>query len=532
MRKLRKGMALLLALVLCVGTLGACGGQDEKEDKAGTENQMSNEGNSKGVGEQKDEEPYEIIIDYACSGMEEADLEEVEAAINEITLPAINCTIKFFPITTADHVTKLSLLVSTGEKIDLINTGARVSPSGLYSDGVLADISDLLYEYAPKLVEKNGSLLQIGMFDDGIYAVAGSFYPGEKNVILYNKDMAEEYGIEIPERVETYDDFIAFLESAQAKLPDNIYAMTLGDGGTSTAWNFGYFDSMGDTAYLMNGVLTDVEGGTELVNWYKTDEYKESLEAVREIYTKNLCIPDSLTNGIAAKECMQAGQALCFYRSINADRNEENPGGALGLNLGVIDIGPENENITIITTATASTMSFGVSVTSERPEKVVQFLELLYDTPELMNLMNYGIEGKHYVKVDSNNTEQTGIITYPEGVDGTNVGYTGSAGWWGNHKEAYAFAPYTENYYNILDNYGMEKAVVSNALGFTFDKTNVETQVAAVTSVMQTYRPSLHCGIVDVDEKLPEFIAALEEAGMSEIIDECQKQYTEWLNNK
>ena len=93
----------------------------------------------------------------------------------------------------------------------------------------------------------------------------------------------------------------------------------------------------------------------------------------------------------------------------------------------------------------------------------------------------------------------------------------------------YQRAPFTEDYYKDLDNYSIDKCVVSKAFGYTFDISNVKTQAAAVSSVIGEYGPSLSCGVVDVDEKLPEFIQALKDAGIDDVIAENQKQFDAWL---
>ena len=42
-----------------------------------------------------------------------------------------------------------------------------------------------------------------------------------------------------------------------------------------------------------------------------------------------------------------------------------------------------------------------------------------------MNLLTWGIEGEHYVKVEGSDN----VITFPEGVDGSNSPYHLNIGW-------------------------------------------------------------------------------------------------------
>ena len=68
--------------------------------------------------------------------------------------------------------------------------------------------------------------------------------------------------------------------------------------------------------------------------------------------------------------------------------------------------------------------------------------------------------------------------------------------------------------------------------GFIPDSTNVATQVAAINNVYTQYNNSLTYGDVDPEVYLPEFLKALEEAGINDVMAEYQRQVDEWLANK
>ena len=470
-----------------------------------------------------DDADYELVIELMTFGPTPADISEVEAAISEITSEKIGATVKFLPMSVADHATKVNLLAAGGEKVDLIMAGITSDPATLHSNGVLEDISGLLDEYAPNIVEDMGQLLDAATFDGGIYAIPAVKYPAEQLNLLYNKQMAEEYGIEIPESLDSYEAWDAFFEEAYSKLPEEIRVFTLGDGSGSITLNWdSRYDSLGDTSYLAYGVLQDVENGTEIVNWYETEKYRTMLEKRHEWYEKGYVVPDSMTNGYSTLDCMAAGTCFSFQNAFKVDCNEV----TLGRNCGGIELGYIPLGEPIISGSSTVMMSWGVPVTSEKPEKAVQFLSLLYEDADLANICNYGIEGKNYVKVSDH------IIDYPEGMNAMTNGWGGFINWFGDNDNVYQLAPNTEEYYEHLEDYGLEKALVSNALGYTFDTSSVKTQLAALTSVIDTMKPALECGLVDVETELPAFIEAMKGAGIEEIIAENQRQFDEWLAAK
>jgi putative aldouronate transport system substrate-binding protein len=146
----------------------------------------------------------------------------------------------------------------------------------------------------------------------------------------------------------------------------------------------------------------------------------------------------------------------------------------------------------------------------------------MYTDPVIVNLIDWGIEGKHYVKLNDK------VITYPQGVSASNTGYNMNAAWFfGNSLIAYVWEgnPPDTNEQMVEFN---RTAIFSKALGFTFDTAPVRNAVTSVANVAAEYRVALEFGMLDVDQNLPKFIAALKDAGMDDIIAEKQKQLDAW----
>jgi putative aldouronate transport system substrate-binding protein len=160
-----------------------------------------------------------------------------------------------------------------------------------------------------------------------------------------------------------------------------------------------------------------------------------------------------------------------------------------------------------------------ISRTSQHPELAMQFLELFNTDPYLNNLINYGLEGTHYVKLSEN------VIKAGPGVDKYNPG------------TQWMFGNQFINYlYNNEDPHKWAKFLAYNKaalpqkdLGFSFDPSSVKTEVAAVKSVWKEYIPSLETGTVDPDSVVPEALAKFKAAGVDAIIAEAQKQYDAWI---
>ena len=72
----------------------------------------------------------------------------------------------------------------------------------------------------------------------------------------------------------------------------------------------------------------------------------------------------------------------------------------------------------------------------------------------------------------------------------------------------------------------------SPAIGYSFNSEPIAAELAAVQTVIAQYAPSLNAGALDPEKALPEFISALKDAGIDEVIAENQKQFDEYLAQK
>lgn len=157
----------------------------------------------------------------------------------------------------------------------------------------------------------------------------------------------------------------------------------------------------------------------------------------------------------------------------------------------------------------------------------MQFLNMLYGRKDIVNLIYWGIEGTHYLRVDG--TEN--MVEFPEGIDRSNTPYAAILNVWGDKLKDYVMEPNDDGYVAMMQafNNSISDEYKSDALGYCFNSEPVKTQFAAVNDVVTQYAKStLGYGVVEPGPQLEEFLSALEAAGINEIIAENQKQFNEW----
>ena len=167
--------------------------------------------------------------------------------------------------------------------------------------------------------------------------------------------------------------------------------------------------------------------------------------------------------------------------------------------------------------------------TCEDPETTFKFLNLMFGSEAICNLLHNGIEGRHYVR-----TSSPWIITYPEGVNVTNTGYNNPLGIWGDKSKKYQWEPISPTYFDDLKafNAQINSSVASKALGYAFNTSPVRTEYAAVSDVITQYITVLGAGAVDPAVELPRFLRALNDAGINTVIAENQRQLDAWLASR
>lgn len=178
---------------------------------------------------------------------------------------------------------------------------------------------------------------------------------------------------------------------------------------------------------------------------------------------------------------------------------------------------------TLLTTGIGRTGT-AVCSTSKYPDLAVKYIEEVNQNPELYNLLNFGIEGKHWVWKDKANK----VIGLPEGQTMETVGWLPNTYWqFGDRRPLYLTDPTDIGVFDRIDK-ALAEADISPVMGFTFDRKPVENEIAQVNTIAKEYE-RLNRGMVDdIDATLTEYKAKLKEAGIDKIIAEMQRQIDEW----
>ncbi|MGO4272618.1 ABC transporter substrate-binding protein, partial [Paenibacillus sp. TAF58] len=249
-----------------------------------------------------------------------------------------------------------------------------------------------------------------------------------------------------------------------------------------------------------------------------TEEYAEFIKKMRNWYTSGLILKDAATNKTSQFDLIKSNRGFAYFSNMKPgfEQQETKSSG--------VPVVTANLLQPVSTTTNVTGVMWGIPINSKTPEKAMDFLNLMYSDKDIVNLFDWGVEGKHYVKSDN-------VIDFPQGVDTKTSGYNLNMGYmFGNQFLSYVFKGDDPKIWEKMDQFN-KSALKSKALGFTFDANAVKAEYAAVTNVVTQYKLPLETGSVDPEKVLPEFISKLKSAGIDKIIAEKQKQLDEWAKS-
>lgn len=507
-KRMKKVMSLLLATAMATGLLTACGGS-----KSNTEVDLN-----------ATTDEYVELKMYLL-GDRTPDFDEVYGKINEILKEKLNCTISVDFLSWGEHDTKYSLLFSSEEKFDLIFTA---SSWGHYEQTVaLGGFQPLSEEFIQTFAPGIWDVVPAMAWDQAkingnIYMVPNYQNEFGQDVIAARSDIMEKVGIT---QITNWEELKAFY---LACAENGIYAS---QGGPY----YQYFQNEGLTTTggaPKSGelVLFNTQDASDLSFYYMLDwpGFTDYCKQMKELADAGCWSPDVLSSTDERQTGLLTGKTagmiwnLGSCKNFAKQANAENPDWNVTL-CDPVASQPKKVNSYI-------NNGVAINIGSENKERAMMVLNEFYTNPEVYDLAMLGIEGKHW--------EAVGDDQYKV-IDESNFGVDSNCNWGWTNCEIKR-TEYIEDRTVLDDTHDAMLDAWNNNVkaehpydSFNFDSTAVSTQFAAVEAAVGTYFDPLVNGLVDdVDASIEEFKAALESAGIRDILAEMEKQAAEHVKNK
>lgn len=522
--KLAKKSFTILAGMACAASMMAvgCGGNETAQTntsaKPAQESSVSTQESTGSASAQEtsvgdvDLSEHVTITWYQAGATEPEDLAKIEAAANKYIAENtnLNCDLKMYFFDFGTFPEKMNTMINSGEEFDICFTCNWCNDYTTQAGkGAYVDITEMLDQYAPKTKELLGDGFILGSQINGRnYAIPANKEKAHQWGLVIRKDIADKYNMDFS-NVKTLADMEPFFQIIKENEP-GMYALEACEG--ESAKRLLDYDYIGSDA-LPGAVYND--DASVVFNQVETPEMAELFKLMRKFYEAGYIREDapSITD---YQVDQKAGKIFTAIRSLKPGKAAEESQTFSHEYMQVELTAPVISN-----RETTGSME-AISSTSKNPERALMLLELFNTDPEFNNLINFGIEGEHYTRVEG--TEN--IITQGPSYNK----YSVNSGW--------ALGNQLINYIWDTEDLGEEKwakfeefndsATTTQTLGFIYQSDEVQSQIAQCTNVWKQYMPSLETGAVDPETVLPEFIQSLKAAGADDIIADKQKQLDAW----
>lgn len=459
-----------------------------------------------------------ITCKYVLPGDKPVEYEIVEKLINEkMQADGVGVKLERQYIAWDAWDQKVNIMLSTGEKFDLLNVMNDVTPISFYvSKGALTDITDYMEQYGSAIKKVNPDIMMDAAKVGGrLYAIPAFWVEfSHSPEMTIRLDILRKYNLPVPKSFEELTEaFQVVMEKWEGDrkpyiplIGSKVYKFGL-DQKSYDTWPFWVYDDI----FYVN------QNTGEVKCYFETEEFKMDCQNANDWYKKGLINPDVLVfKSDQLNSQLDSGDwfihAGTYGNSI--DNIKKNYPDITVDDFEFLNFFPDKPNLRPYGTRNMN----AVPVTSNNPEAGVKFINWLYSNQENYDLYMYGREGIDFVKKGDRKRED--IIDLAKGrplyfADDWMIGNLNFSRQAGN-------SPTATN--EILFNVD-ETAIDSIAGGFVFDATSIQAELANVRTEMAAYITPIACGVLEYDAAYPEAIEKLKAAGLNKVIDTYRTQF-------
>ena len=538
--------ALTLSLAACGngGSSGSTADSSTSSESSASDSAAADSSDASSEAEDlKESELVTLNIVTMAGGKEESGIAQVEEAMDKILEEKFNVNVKLSFLPFSSYADQISLMLSSGEGVDLAWTGWLINKPQNIADGNLMPLDDLLAEYGQGIVDILGeNVVEIhrNAADGKLYYLPSwQGLCGERRGWLVVTEIAELAGDTWIDDTKAalnkwrnnysgIEDFQAVLDQATKYLAAAKEAGKLG-AGINTGRAFGW--SMYNGMYSFLGVggaeigITYCDGTFTVKDGVAGEHYKLYAKTMADWYKEGYIRSDIMSVDTSTLTMPKNGEITdtTYVFSCDPYLTEADQEAAIadaGMDMTYL---PIEENAYLIL---GGDTSYAIPYCADEPERAMMVLNAIYSQPDLYNTLIYGIEGEDYTK----NADGT-ITTSYVGASPTADDSYGIQRWIiGSCKNALINNGTDPNYYADLE--ALEAtAQVNPFLNFTFDRTNVEGICASILNVYYEYGPQIDNGVAgdNWEELYNNYMAARKDAGIEELVTEFQNQLNAYI---
>ncbi|MBN1876706.1 MAG: ABC transporter substrate-binding protein [Anaerolineae bacterium] len=501
---MKRSLLLILVVLLIAVPLAGCGpgtSVPETEPETGSSQPPAAE------------EPVELIWIMGNPGQVPPDQAMVEEKLNEISVAALNVK-----VTTLYYDNERTMLaMSAGDEWDMVFTCEWFNnfPTQARA-GYFADLTNLLPSVAPGLYTSMPEIVWEGAKVDGqILAIpVKKDYAAELFWVMDKELFESTLGMTIPDEMSFFD-IEKYLAAAKKAWEEGVsgteeaeYPMYISRGGVGGLTS--EFDNIHRGAMLGIPYSAKGDDADKILVILEHPDLYDRLVAVHKWYEAGYINPDAPTLDTAPYSPVWAGQGFYGADAIWTQ--------STGVVVKISKFSGPN-----LSTASIRGAMNAINADSPNVELALKYQELVNTNKEYRDILRYGIEGVHF------NYQEDGTVMRTEQGRTNYVPWPFSQGSYSlSSVEAAEGVEVDPQMWEVIFD-GYKDLQATNAVGFAFDITPVEGEIAALQVIVDKYWTGLITGVSDPAVEVPKMIAEMEAAGLRDVQAEAQSQFDVFL---
>ncbi len=467
----------------------------------------------------------EAELKFYMLGNAPRDLELIQEKVNDLAKKDLNCTVKFNYTSWSDTTTKYSLLLSSGQDIDLLYTADWMYYSQYAKKGAFQPLDEVVPKAAPDLwkfiPESYWNAVKV---EGKIYTIPATWKEYTPGVIVYREDLRKKYKLPEIKDIVTFETYLEAIKKNEPTIqPTEELVADWGIGGPGfTAWLPLFDQTHTSNLGVAYGLYNDFRNPSRLINYWDSEEFVRDMKTLRRWQEKGFWSISALSANISQSDEFENGKVACIMTS--------NPVKYATILLKVRTVHPDWEVGYLSNSEVSGYVEpvhpvhngFSVPKSSRKAERAVAFYSRLVLDKTYNYLTQYGIEGTHY-KISNEG--------YYEMIGDTEAnGFPKEAmnGWAWRNPEIQLFDKSFDSVLEMFKKFESTQIVVGENLlgGFIEDYSVYQAERAALYQVQNQYLVPLMGGFVeDVEEGVRHFREKAKSAGLEKIQSEFGKQW-------
>ncbi|HZJ58011.1 MAG TPA: extracellular solute-binding protein, partial [Clostridia bacterium] len=514
-------------LVLIVASFVGCGSSDNVKDPAPGKEVTPPAGDTDDNGDDTEDvtptldtsKKIELVSWFAGDGP--AGLDDILGPLNEKISEDLNATLKVNYLGWADYQTRYSLLLNAQEECDLLYSANWLNARDYYRKGAFLDLNDYLTDYAPELYAFLDRWEDVSI-SGNIYAIPNNAVRHNSGGITYREDLRKKHDLPLPDSIENIEAYFEGIKQNEPTIIPTSDRAVMDAMFDASRFTWGKYDTIG-AKFGANATGYDESKLAEVTYDWETSEFLEMLKLMKSWADKGFWSRSLLSAQNDSAEDFEAGKTAAIVSGQHTDkwsgyvtRHEEE--GTEGWEVEFIPY-YNKYGISLLTSAEQDMTV--IPIQSKDPARAVALVEKIFMDKEYFQLIQYGIEGEHYV-VNEEGQYEPGPKQEEYGVGGM-----GSWGW--RNIDFYLDNPSVPAkvtaMHEIMDTF----APVSPS-PFSMDNSSVEAEAASLQTAIEQYLNPLKFGQHDNPEKgLEEFMKQAKIAGYDKVKEEFESQWDVFL---